>query len=116
MCINSANVEAVSKMMAPHNSAEVRRLLGMTSYCSRFIPHHAHTVESLRQLTYGQSEFERTGTPQTALDRVKKKLGATGTLAYYDHTMKTQDITDAAQTVLLESLFNRRLSGNSALS
>ena len=44
-------VEEVVNLSTPSTASEVRSLLGMTNYCSRFIPDYATKTEPLRKLT-----------------------------------------------------------------
>ena len=45
-------VEDVVNLQTPSTASEVRSLLGMTTYCSRFIPDYATKTEPLRKLTH----------------------------------------------------------------
>ena len=45
-------VEDVVNLQTPSTASEVRSLLGMTNYCSRFIQDYATNTEPLRKLTH----------------------------------------------------------------
>jgi len=46
-----AKIAAISKYPAPTNAAEVRSLLGMGTFCARYIPNYADITKPLRDLT-----------------------------------------------------------------
>ena len=39
LCMDSAKIQAISEMSTPKNVAAVQRLLGLTQYLSKFLPH-----------------------------------------------------------------------------
>ena len=52
MSSDPKKVEEVVNLSTPSTASEVRSLLGMTNYCSRFIPDYATKTELLRKLTH----------------------------------------------------------------
>ena len=45
-------IETINNMQPPRNVSEMKSLLGMTQYVSRFIPNYASTTAPLRALTH----------------------------------------------------------------
>ncbi|XP_064472857.1 uncharacterized protein K02A2.6-like [Ornithodoros turicata] len=93
--VDPEKVEAVTKMAPPKDATEVRSLLGMVNYCSRFIPRLAEIAEPLRALTRSELEFRWTEDHQKALDKIKLLMSQSQTLAYFDVNKETCIITDA---------------------
>ena len=50
-------VEAISKMPRPKDKAETRRLLGMITYLSKFIPQLSEVTQPLREVTKQDTQF-----------------------------------------------------------
>lgn len=76
--------------------AEVRRFLGMATYCGRFIPNLATIAEPLRHLTKKDTPWRWTQTEQEAFDKVKSALQASTTMAYFNTTHPTELIVDTS--------------------
>ncbi|XP_064475331.1 uncharacterized protein K02A2.6-like [Ornithodoros turicata] len=93
--IDPGKVRAVAEMTSPRNAAEVKSLLGMVNYCSRFIPRLAEIVEPLRRLTHTDVEFSWNQEQEDALERLRKEMSHAPTLAYFDDRKNTYVITDA---------------------
>ena len=74
MSPNPAKVEAIKQAEAPTSVSDVRSLLGMTNYVSRFIRDYADIVAPLRDLTHKGVEFKWEDVHQTALERLKCSL------------------------------------------
>ena len=50
-------VEAVAKLDPPSDPGQVRSILGMTNYCSRFIPKYSDITAPLRELTHDDTPW-----------------------------------------------------------
>ena len=50
-------IKDILQLDAPTSTSEVRSLLGMTNYCSRFIKDYATTTEPLRMLTHKNQQW-----------------------------------------------------------
>ena len=50
-------VKAIRNAEPPQNAAEVRSLLGMTQYLSRFVPNYSDVVKPLRDLTHSDTAW-----------------------------------------------------------
>ena len=79
-----SKVQAINDMPPPTDVHGVRRLCGMVQYLARFLPNLAEELEPIRALTKKEKEWEWSTECQEALDRVKKKITSTPTLAYFD--------------------------------
>ena len=64
---------------------ELRSLLGLTTYFSRFIKDYATIVEPLRELLRGKKGclFKWTNRQQEALDKIKVRLATSSVVAYW---------------------------------
>ncbi|XP_064475326.1 uncharacterized protein K02A2.6-like [Ornithodoros turicata] len=93
--VDPEKVEAVVEMSPPRDATEVRSLLGMLTYCTRFIPRLAEMVEPLTGLTHKDAEFIWTERHQKVFERIKQEMSQVRTLAYFDDSKETYIITDA---------------------
>ena len=89
-------VAAIRDAPPPKNAAEVKSFLGMVNYCGRFISDLATMSEPLRELTKESTKWKWSETEQNALDRIKEKLVADCTLAYFDPKKRTEVLVDAS--------------------
>lgn len=53
-----AKVSAIRESNSPANAGELRSFLGMTSYCSRFIPDYSIMSEPFRRLTRCDTDWQ----------------------------------------------------------
>lgn len=67
MSPDPAKMEALKQAEAPTSVSDVRSLLGMTNYVSRFIRDYADIVAPLRDLTHKGVEFKLEDVHQAAL-------------------------------------------------
>ena len=88
--------EAFQQISAPQNPTEVRSLLGMANYCSRFIPNYSTVTEPLRQLTKSNATWQWTSAHQTALDTLKKHPTDDKTISYFNPKSDSTLIVDAS--------------------
>ncbi|XP_028413864.1 uncharacterized protein K02A2.6-like [Dendronephthya gigantea] len=89
-------VEAIVNLQPPSNVAEVRSLLGMSNYCSRFIPAYATLTQPLRELTQKDKQWEWTETHDRALNQLKDALVKAPVTAYFDPDKPTEISVDAS--------------------
>ncbi|KAK3743590.1 hypothetical protein QZH41_010231, partial [Actinostola sp. cb2023] len=61
-----SKIEAINNMSQPTNVSEVRPLLGLTQYVSRFIPEYATITAPLRTLTLGSGGEKNNNSPSTS--------------------------------------------------
>ena len=67
----------------PSNASEVRSLLGMSNYCSQFIPDYATITTPLRELTKKNATFKWSEECQTAYDKLKIILTNSPVVSYF---------------------------------
>ena len=86
-------VEAISKMRRPKDKAETRRLLGMITYLSKFIPQLSEVTQPLREVTKQDTQFLWSNSHDQAFNKVKELLSNSPCLKYFD----INDETDASE-------------------
>ena len=84
MSSDLAKVEAIKQADPPTSVSDVRSLLGMTNYVSRFISNYADIVAPLRELTHKGVEFKWHEVHQKALHQLKCNLTSDEVMAYFD--------------------------------
>ena len=96
MSPDPAKVKAIKQAAPPNSVSDVRSLLGMTNYVSRFICNYADIVAPLCDLTYKGVEFKWQEVHQKALHQLKCSLTSDGVMAYFDPHKKTVLFVDAS--------------------
>lgn len=89
-------VSAIKEASIPENINELRSFLGMTSYCSRFIPDYATVCEPLRRLTRQSEKWDWKDEQQTAFETLKSKLSSETVIGYFDAKKDIEVIVDAS--------------------
>ncbi|PFX29727.1 Potassium channel subfamily T member 1 [Stylophora pistillata] len=89
-------VEEVVNLSTPSTASEVRSLLGMTNYCSRFIPDYATKTEPLRKLTHKDQPWCWTTEHDWAVNQLREALSSTPVTAYFDPEKETEISLDAS--------------------
>ena len=89
-------VSALNDASAPSNPTEVRSLLGMANYCSRFIPNYATTTEPMRELMKKDTEWQWEKPQEDAFNLLKRSLREDTVTQYYDPKKTTEVIVDAS--------------------
>ena len=89
-------VEEIINLEVPSNASEVRSLLGMTNYCSRFIPDYATLTQPLRQLIQKNTPWKWTPLHEQALAKLKDALTTAPVTAYFDPNKYTEICVDAS--------------------
>jgi transposase InsO family protein len=89
-------ISGIVNASAPQNASEVRSLLGMAQYVSRFIPNYSDVTSALRELTHKDAPWVWTDTHQHALDELKHKLSSACTVEYFDPAKRSDVIVDAS--------------------
>ena len=100
-------VEAVAKLDPPTDPGQVRSILGMTNYCSRFIPKYSDITAPLRELTRDGTTWHWDTEQNEAFDKLKQILMAKPTLSYFDPQRQTEILTDASPVGLSAILTQR---------
>ena len=83
MSLDPAKVKAIKQVDPPTTVSDVRSLLGMTNYVSRFIRNYADMVAPLRDLTHKGVEFKWQELHQKALHQLKCSLTFDEVMAYF---------------------------------
>jgi len=100
-------VEIILQLEKPCNATEVRSLLGMTNYSSRFILNYATITQPLRILTHKDVPWEWTDKQETVITALKQALASTPVMAYFDPSKSTELIVDASPVGLGAMLTQR---------
>ena len=95
-----AKQQAILKMPPPKDVAAVRRLLGLTQYLSKFLPHLSDITKPLRELTQKEVDWIWDKAQQSALDSLKKAVTSTPVLRYYNLKEEATLQCDASQSGL----------------
>ena len=89
-------VEEVVNLSTPSTASEVRSLLGMTNYCSRFTPDYATKTELLRKLTHKDQPWCWTTERDRAVSQLKEALASAPVTAYFDPEKESEISVDAS--------------------
>lgn len=82
--IDTEKVEAIRKLRVPENKTELQRLLGMVTYCAKFIPNLSSITQPMRQLLEKDIEFVWTPQQTKAFQEIKRTLSSAPVLRYYN--------------------------------
>ena len=91
-----SKVWAIREMSPPKNVAGVQRILSLSQYLSKFLPHLSDITKQLRDLTCQDPEWIWDEPQQSAFERFKQAVSAMPVLRYYN----LKDVTiqcDASQ-------------------
>ena len=102
--ISPSRVQALSQLKRPNNAAEMRSLLGMTGWSSRFIKDYATISAPLRELTKQAVAWKWTQVEENAFKTIIQALRQSATQAFFDHTRRTQIIVDASPIAVSAAL------------
>ena len=89
-------VKAVKNLKRPTNKSELRSMLGLITYFSRFIKDYATLVEPLRELNRGSQIWSWSDKHSEALDKIKSKLSSAEVMCYWRPKAETRLTTDAS--------------------
>ena len=92
-----------SRPSKPESVSEVKSLLGMAHYVSRYIPDYFTITVSLRLVTMKDAPWQWTDQQQRTFDKLKDSLTKNHMMSYFSPRLKTEVIVDAS-TVGLEGL------------
>jgi glutaredoxin-related protein len=90
-----SKIESIKNMKPPQTKEEIRSLLGMTNYVSRFISCYSTVTEPLRRLTKNDVPWEWTKIQEDALKTLKESLTSIGVMAYFNEKKETTVYVDA---------------------
>ena len=89
-------IEAITNMSVPENVSEVKSLLGMAQYVSRYIPEYATITAPLRALTKKDTPWQWSDKQQHAFDKLKDSLTKSHVMSYFNPDQETKVIVDAS--------------------
>ena len=90
-------ITAILEMDPPQNASEVKSLLGMAQYVSRFIPNYATITSPLRALTRQDAEWKWESEEQKAFENLKTVLTSEDrVMSYFDPKKRTEIVVDAS--------------------
>ena len=89
-------IEAIVQASEPKSPEEVRSLLGMVQYLSRFIPNYSSIVEPLRILTKKDTPWTWSEDQVKSFENLKTSLSNWKMLSYFDVNLRTELIVDAS--------------------
>ncbi|KAI7789539.1 hypothetical protein IRJ41_010502 [Triplophysa rosa] len=89
-------ISAIQQASEPKDPTEIRSLLGMANYCSRFIKDFSTITAPLRELTKKGKQWQWTETHQKALQDLRNTLANATTMLYFDPSKGTELVVDAS--------------------
>ena len=89
-------VTDLQNMPTPTNAQEVRSLLGMANYSSKYIRNYATITSPLRELMKKNARFSWTEIHQNAFTKLKDALIAAPVMGYFDISKSTTITVDAS--------------------
>jgi hypothetical protein len=90
-------VQALKDTEAPKTVEEMRSFLGMSNFCSHFIPNYSILTGPLREMTRKGTQFAWNEERRAAFNKVKEALQAETTLAYFDPNRQTRLYVDGSK-------------------
>uniref|UniRef100_A0A5S6Q5I1 RNA-directed DNA polymerase n=1 Tax=Trichuris muris TaxID=70415 RepID=A0A5S6Q5I1_TRIMR len=91
-----SHLTAISEMHEPTNVHELRSLLGLLSWYSKFIPNFSTLAEPLRALTHAGNTFTWSAEAQESVEKLKTLLLESSALSLFDPALPTTVTTDAS--------------------
>ena len=101
-------LHAIREASPPQNPEEVRSLLGMGNYVSRFVRNFSTIVQPLRELTKSDVKWQWGPQQELALQQLKYAMTRTTVMNYYDPNMRTEVSVDASPVGLGAILAQRQ--------
>ena len=101
-------IEAITNMSVTENVSEVKSLLRMAQYVSRYIPEYAMMTAPLRALT--KTPWQWSDEQQHAFDKLKDSLGKSHVMPYFYPAQETKVIVNASP-ISLGGLLTLRWQG-----
>ena len=100
LSIDPTKVKDIVDMPNPTDVAGVQRLLGLAQYLAKFLPHLSDITKPLRELTRNDTDWMWESSQQNAVDTLKKAVGSTPVLRYYNLADEVTIQCDASQSGL----------------
>ncbi|XP_028416022.1 uncharacterized protein K02A2.6-like [Dendronephthya gigantea] len=96
MSADPKKIAAICDATPPTNPSEVRSFLGLTGFCSRFIPNYATLTEPLKHLTRKGVRWNWGVQQNKSFLALKECLTSNRTMAYFDPSKRTIATFDAS--------------------
>ncbi|GBM63219.1 Uncharacterized protein K02A2.6 [Araneus ventricosus] len=87
---DSGHIKGIVDMPTPSSKGEVRRLLGMVNFLSKFIPNLSQITAPLRELIKQNIEFRWENEHTVAFNRIKELLSCAPVLKVFNGSEKSQ--------------------------
>ena len=100
MTADPAKVASIIQFEKPTNVSEMKSLLWVTNYSSRFVKSYSDKIQPLRLLTHQDTKWLWEKQHDEAFEEIKKSLATRPTLAYFDPRRNTTPTVDASATGL----------------
>ena len=104
-------IDAITQAPHPKCASEVRSFLGLTNYCSRYIPNYSTITQPLRELTKSNATFKWNEAEETAFQKLKT-ISSAPVLAHYNLNAPTKLVVDASPWVVGAILLQQQLDTN----
>ena len=82
--VDPERVKAIRNMSPPKSALEVRSFLGMSTYCSKFIPSFSDISYPLCNLTNNNAKFHSSQEHQRSFNKIKDMLTSETMMAYFN--------------------------------
>ena len=105
--ISPSKIEAIKRLKIPENSRDLRRILGMLNFLTRFIPNAQVDLSPLNDLLKKNIAWVWGPSQQKALDKIKSIVSSSPVLAYFDSTKPIVISTDSSSYALGGVLFQQ---------
>lgn len=106
--IDPDKVKAIQALAAPSNIKELRRMLGMVNYLTRFLPHVQTVIQPLNILLSSKFVWQWGAEQEEAMLKLKRILTTAPVLSYFDPKLPTIVSADASEFGLGGVLLQRR--------
>ena len=98
--IDDDKIQPILEFLKPKNIKQLQRLIGMTSWYRRFIPHFAEIIQTLNRLLKNNKKWDWGKEQNQAFEKIKELLTSAPILTCPDFSQPFQLETDASDTGL----------------
>lgn len=106
------NIESVLNAPTPTNVSEVRAIIGLVNFNSKFIPNFAKKMEPFYNLLRKGVKFHWSDSCQRAYEQLKKEITSDQVLVHFDPNKPIVLTTDACNTAIAGVLSHRFSDGS----
>ena len=93
----AATVQAVTDAPQPANVKELRSFLGLTGWCSRFIPAYANIVRPMAEMLRKEVPFDWTEEVESSFQKIKDRVSSSPVLKPFKQDLPTVVTSDASE-------------------